>query len=249
MATKIVTSGNMVKISFTDGSKPYTYPRNKIFYSGPDSGLYNIYHEIPEHKLASGLFSDFLDNSDTPYASENAFETAIDDILGSDNGGGVGQKQGFIDYNDTTGAVSLTADTWTSIPNNGLGAFTNKTYKPNGVTEFMDTSTGEIDVSEISLGDTILIRNDYTINPNTNNALLEFRYVLGTGGGAYTLESTIGRLDNGSGKDYRYSLKIDEIYMGDSNTKDNPIGMQVRLSTNGTLINAGSVIQLIKGRL
>ena len=34
--------------------------------------------------------------------------------------------------------------------------------------------------------------------------------------------------------------------MGDTNTKDNPIFLQIRLSTNGTLTNAGSVVQLIK---
>ncbi len=33
---------------------------------------------------------------------------------------------GFKDYNDQTGSVSLTANTWTDIPNNGLAAFTNK---------------------------------------------------------------------------------------------------------------------------
>ena len=110
----------------------------------------------------------------------------------------------------------------------------------------MDVSTGAIDVSELALGDTILIRNDFKVNPNTNNALLEFRYQLGSGANIYTLETTLGRLDNGSGIDYRKSLKPDLIYMGDTNTKDNPIFLQIRLSTNGTLLNAGSVIQLIK---
>ena len=159
---------------------------------------------------------------------------------------GSAHRNGFIDYNDTTGAVSLAEDTWTTIPNNGLGAFTNKTYSPEGVTEFMDVSTGAIDASELALGDTIVIRNDFSVNPNTNNALLEFRYQLGTGDGAYTLETNLGRLDDGSGKDYRYSLKPDLIYMGDSNTKDNPIILQVKLSTSGTLTNAGSAIQLIR---
>ena len=153
---------------------------------------------------------------------------------------------GFIDYNDTTGAVSLTANTWTTIPNDGAGGFSNDTYKPEGVTELMDVSTGAIDTSELHLGDTILIRNDFQVNPNTNNALLEFRYQLGSGGNIYTLETTLGRLDDGSGKNYRFSLKPDLIYMGDTNTKDNPILLQVKLSTNGTLTNAGSVIQLIK---
>jgi hypothetical protein len=76
--------------------------------------------------------------------------------------------------------------------------------------------------------------------------LLEFRYQLGNGGGLYTLETNLGRLDNGSGKNYRFSLKSDLIYMGDTNTRDNPISLQVKLSTNGTLLNAGTVVQLIK---
>ena len=155
---------------------------------------------------------------------------------------------GFIDYNDTTGSVSLTSDTWTTIPNNGQGGFSNDTYKPQGVSEFMNVSTGSIDVSDLELGDTILIRNDFKINPNTNNALVEFRYRLGGGGGEYTLETTLGRLDNGSGVDYRFSLKPDLIYMGDTNTRDNPITLEVKLSTNGTITNAGSVIQLIKAK-
>ena len=156
---------------------------------------------------------------------------------------------GFADYNDTTTSTTpivLPANTWTDIPNNGLGAFTNKTYAPFGVTELMDVATGYIDTSELDLGNTILIRNDYTIVPNTNNALLEFRYQLGAGLGVYTLEKIKGRLDSGSGKNYRFSLEPDLIYMGDTNTRDNPIKLQVRLSANGTLTNAGSVIQLIK---
>lgn len=155
-------------------------------------------------------------------------------------------QNGFIDYNDTTGSFSITADTWTDLPNNGLGAFTNKNYPPTGVTELMDTSTGYIDVSELDLGDNILIRNDYTINPNTNNAQLRFRYELGTGAGTYTLEKIIGRLDSGSGQDYRFSLTPDLIYMGDSNTRDNPIKLQIYCTANATVTNAGSVITVVK---
>ena len=110
----------------------------------------------------------------------------------------------------------------------------------------MDVSTGKIDPTELPLGSTILIRNDFTVTPNTNNTLLEFRYTLGGGGGAYTLEKIIGRLDSGSGIGYRRSLVPDMIYMGDTNTRDNHIGLEVRLSAGGTLVNAGSAIQVIK---
>lgn len=155
-------------------------------------------------------------------------------------------EQGFIDYNDSTGGVAIVADTWTSIPNDGAGAFSNDTHKPTKINQLLETTTGQIDPTELDLGDTILIRNDYSINPNTNNAELEFRYVLGSGASEYTLETTIGRLDDGSGKDYRFSLKPDLIYMGDTNTRDNLITLQIKLSSNGTLTNAGTVIQVIK---
>jgi len=160
-----------------------------------------------------------------------------------------GNGQGFIDYNDTSTAgtpLVLSGGVWTTIPNDGLGAFSNDTYAPAGIAELMDVSSGAIDPTETTLGDTLLIRNDYTVTPGTNNTSLEFRYLLGTGGGTYTLEKIIGRLDSGSGIPYRFSLVPDLIYMGDLNTRDNPIAIQAKLSANGTLVNAGTVVQVIK---
>lgn len=171
----------------------------------------------------------------------------LEEILTATSGGS-GTGQGFIDYNDTsttTTPLVLSADVWTTIPNDGLGAFSNDTYAPSGVTELMNVATGAIDPTELTLGNTLLIRNDYVVTPGTNNTLLEFRYTLGTGGGAYTLEKIIGRLDSGSGNPYRFSLVPDLIYMGDLNTMNNPIAIQVKLSANGTLVNAGTVIQVI----
>lgn len=172
----------------------------------------------------------------------------LEEILAATTGGG-STGQGFIDYNDTsttTSALVLPGGVWTTVPNDGLGAFSNDTYKPAGITQLMDVSTGAIDPTQLTLGNTLLIRNDYAVTPGTNNTLLEFRYTLGTGGAAYTLEKIIGRLDSGSGQPYRFSLVPDLIYMGDLNTINNPIAIQIKLSANGTLVNAGSVIQVIK---
>lgn len=175
----------------------------------------------------------------------------LEDILAAtiSGGGGSDNGQGFIDYNDTSTAgtpLVLTGGVWTTIPNDGLGAFSNDTYAPAGITELMDVSSGAIDPTETVLGDTLLIRNDYTVTPGTNNTSLEFRYSLGTGGNTYTLEKIIGRLDSGSGIPYRFSLVPDLIYMGDLNTKDNPIVIQAKLSASGTLVNAGTVITVVK---
>ena len=164
-------------------------------------------------------------------------------------GNTITSRSGIADYNDTgtsVNPITLIADTWTTLTNDGLGAFTNLSYLPSGVTNLMDTSTGSFDFSELNLGDNCFIRNDFSVTPNTNNALLQLRYRLGSNGNNYTLETILGRLDSGSGKPYRYALVPQMIYMGDLNTKDNPITLQIKLSTNGSVINSGSSIGVVK---
>lgn len=160
----------------------------------------------------------------------------------SGNSGNI-SKQGFIDYNDTTGSTSLTEDVWTDIPNNGLGAFTNKTYKPTSVVDVLDGSTGYLDFSDLTLGSQLLIRNDFTVTPNTNNSLLEVRYLLGQGAGEYALKFWSERLDSGSGIGYQRVVSF-PIYMGDTNTQGGVGRLQVKLSTNGSINNAGSYIKI-----
>jgi len=161
----------------------------------------------------------------------------------------VERSNGFIDYNDTstsTTPLNLLADTWVTLPNDGLGAFTNKTYAPSGITEMMDSSTGELDFTQLALGTNLIIRNDYEVTPNVNNAQLQIRYSLGGNGGGYSLPTKLGRLDSGSGVGYRFTLKPDYIYIGDTNTRDNPGAIQIKLSAAGTAVNYGSVIGVIK---
>ncbi len=155
---------------------------------------------------------------------------------------------GFADYNDTgtsASPVTLVDDTWTDIPNNGAGSFSNIKL-PTGVTRLLDPSTGAILLDELPIGSSAIVRMDYTVTPTTNNAALDFRYTLGGGANAYTLETTVNRLDEGSGREYRQALVTHYIYVGDNNTKDNPIQPQVKLSGGGTLVNAGMVIEVRK---
>ncbi len=147
-------------------------------------------------------------------------------------------KTGWMDYNDSTGSFSISADTWTDIPNDGAGSFTNKAYKPIAVSDVLDDSTGYLDFSDLPMGSEISLRNDITVTPNTNNALFELRYVLGTGAGEYALNFLSERLDSGSGVAYQRVTTF-PIYMGDTNTKNNPGKLQARLSTPGTIQNAG----------
>ena len=155
------------------------------------------------------------------------------------------QALGFIDYNDATGQISLTAETWTDVPNDGAGAFTNKSHAPLGVDELLDVSTGYLDFSDLDLGDSVQVRIDFKVSPNVNNAKLQCRYVLGSGAGEYALSVFEKRLDSGSGIDYDSDKGSFLIYMGDENTRGNPGKLQVKLSSAGTLTNAGVAIQVM----
>ena len=71
-------------------------------------------------------------------------------------------------------------------------------------------------------------------------------------GGEWILQDTLivfdtsnwsERLDNGSGVDYQ-RVPVFTIYMGDTNTQGGVGKLQVKLSTNGTLTNAGSYINI-----
>ena len=188
----------------------------------------------------------------TPSASYGS--TYIDSADGylkhKDDAGAVtflSRRNGFIDYNDgaTAGTpITLVANTWTDITNDGAGSFGNSSYKPSGVTDLLDTATGYFDLTELAFGTVVFIRNDFTVTPTLANQILEMRYSLGTGGSAYTLEKLIGRLDTGGGTPVPLALSADMLYVGDANTRDNPVKLQVRLTGAGTVVNQGSVINV-----
>ena len=175
----------------------------------------------------------------------NPFTNQLD--ISSDGGTNLTSSIGYADYNDTGSAASpvvLVAENWTNLPNDGLGAFS-QNQLPNGGSTILDASGG-IDCSALPMHSDILIRMDYTVTPNINNSALAFRYELGSGAGTYFLERAVGRLDEGAGILYRQSLLTDYIYLGDTNTKDNLIFPQIKLSSGGTVVNAGMAIKVYK---
>jgi len=157
------------------------------------------------------------------------------------------QSDGFVDYNNSSGEISLAADTWTDLPNDAAGAFTNTAYSPTDVggLDLIDTSNGYLDFSGLDLGSQLIIRSDVTVTPQTNNALFQMRYLLGSGAGEYQLLFLSERLDSGSGLDYQRVIPF-PIYMGDTNTRDNAGRLQAKLSTAGTITNAGIYISILE---
>lgn len=169
-------------------------------------------------------------------------------LVGTGGGGALDPHLGVADYNDTSTAstpLALVANTWTTLPNDGLGSFSQENL-PDGVTTLLDDATGALDISGLTQYSDIFVRPDFTVTPDSNNSDLEFRFLLGAGADQYTLPTSFGRLDLGAGVEYRRGLNALYIYAGDSNTIDNPIFLQVKISASGSVVNAGMAVKVYK---
>ena len=246
MSFKVFTKGNYFYIVDNATNREYNaFAKDVLVTRGTTSQDDFFIENVANWSESNPLdIADIQDVNGDAYALSD-FITFYENNTGFSSAGSSASttKQGFIDYNDTTGSVTLTPDTWTDVPNNGLGAFTNKVYKPTTINEVLDGSTGYLDFSELTLGSQLLIRNDFTVTPNTNNSLLEVRYLLGQGAGEYALKFWSERLDSGSGIGYQRVISF-PIYMGDTNTQGGVGKLQVKLSTTGSINNAGSYIKI-----
>lgn len=142
-------------------------------------------------------------------------------------------KMGWIDYNDvgtTSSPIALTlAGTFYKLTNDGAGAFSNNTYKIAANGEIWNTTTDTFDFSDLSLGDTVDFRVDFSVTTGGANRDISTRMALAQGGTPYTLN-----LDRQSYKvNSTYQItRWYSIYMGDTNTLNN--GGHFEVSSDGS---------------
>lgn len=153
---------------------------------------------------------------------------------------------GWENVNDASTSVTpltVPADTWVSLPNDGLGPATITEYRPSDVdgttpVTLFDTATGTIDPSNIPLGSILLTRIDFTITPTVANAAVDFRFVLA--GGVINLERSVALLTS-AGVAYQEVFEA-STFIGAEFVKSSPIQLQVRCSAASTVVNSGLVI-------
>lgn len=155
-------------------------------------------------------------------------------------------RGGYADYADsvTSGtpiAVAASAG-YVTLTNNGLGVFTNTEHLPTNVSKFYNTSTNAFDFSELNVGDQVFVRVDIDIVVATNNTMISLDLFLGTGGGAYKLN--FDNINYKSAGTYKICRCL-PIYMGDSNTKDNPAFFKVDTDTDCHVIVNGWFVSAI----
>lgn len=145
---------------------------------------------------------------------------------------------GFADYSNSNPAgnqLSLIEDVFQVMVNDGLGAFTNESFLPSGVTSLWNPSTNQFDFSSLSIGTTVDIRMDATITTLALNQ--SWRVVLALAVGTpqeYEIEFSSGiRLFSGTSQITRYN----GIYIGNEITKNNPAELRI-------VSNAGATVQI-----
>lgn len=139
-------------------------------------------------------------------------------------------KVGWWDYNDLTTATTPIAITAAAtdfeLTNDGAGANTNKTYALSGITDVWNTTTNRFDFSGLDVGDTVDIRFDIEVVTSTVNTEISMEMELGVGGTPYRIPM-INDMNLKDADTYKV-ISFKGIYIGDTNTKDNPARLLVR---------------------
>lgn len=155
---------------------------------------------------------------------------------------------GWFDYNDSATATTPIAvpgtSTYVYLTNNGLGAFTNKSYKPDGIEDIFNTSTNSFDFSSLSLGDTVDIRLDISVTTSTANQTVDVDLEMASGSGAnYDILFAKTQFKTAGEQPIN---RFNGVYMGDSNTKDFPARFKIRSDAAATVVVNGWYCRVIR---
>jgi len=155
------------------------------------------------------------------------------------------KKSGFLDYNDAATAITPISVTggggFIYLTNDGLGSFTNKTYPPSGVNDVWDSSTNAFDFSELNLGSVIHYRIDLNITTTAANQEVNIQIELAIGANVYSL--SVAQKQYKTAGTYP-AVFANFIYIGDSNTLDNPGKFKISSPNNATVVVNGWVCDI-----
>lgn len=155
---------------------------------------------------------------------------------------------GVVDYSDNatqTTPINVAANTPVYLTNDTLGAFTNRAYLPEGVTDVWDSSLNQFDFSELSLGDVVDIRLDLEITTTTANQVGSIVLELGIGGASYDIPFISTTVKTAGSHPLN---RFNSVYMGDNNTLLNSAKFRVESDASATVKVNGWYCKIIKGR-
>lgn len=154
---------------------------------------------------------------------------------------------GFFDYNDlatqTTPIAVTQATSPVKLTNDEAGSFTLKTFAPADITDIWDSITDEFDFSELALGDMIDIRLDLEVTTTQPNQEVTVDLRLAVGGGEYTIPFIH---DSFKTAETHKLVKFNGIYMGNTDTHENPAYFEVSSDDDCTVKVNGWYCKIVR---
>ena len=159
------------------------------------------------------------------------FLTRIQQQLSTVGGGGELNSDGFeyvSDKNLENNPISLPADTWTKVTNDGTSGSTKRQHLPEGVERIYDVDTDRIKLDQLPTNGWLIFRFGVKVIPNVDNVTLKARiaYTLPDGYQFY-LVAPGALLNDGAGIEYEEQFTL-TFYVGDQDSKDGYGELEVR---------------------
>lgn len=156
-------------------------------------------------------------------------------------------RYGIYDYNDLATSISPLVIPGTSqyvqVTNDGLGAFTNKTYGLPGLADIYNTTTNEFDFSSLSLGDSVDIRIDMEVTTSSPSQEIDLDMELATGSGSdYDILFFKAIFKNAGVNDI---ARFNSIYIGNNETKNFPARFKIRSDAAATAVVRGWYVRVM----
>lgn len=138
------------------------------------------------------------------------------------------QRQiGYADYNDTatTGSpIAVSPSTWTKLTNNKLGANT-RSRLPVGVTNLWNSTTNQMDLTELPVDTMIEARMDISVTTTAANQILKIRASFAIGDAiAFQLEASEMQFKTAGAHKI---VQSGSFYIGSDPVKNNPAEFQL----------------------
>lgn len=140
-----------------------------------------------------------------------------------------GATWGWQDWANSGSAQSLTQNVYTALENDGLGAQTNTSYKVPEHGNIWNTTTNQLDFTDLSVGDEISIRFDIEIVTNGSNS--EF-FLRGQFGSTFPFTLGLGNyFYKGAGTHHLVTQK--SFYIGSTDVRDSAGTIEIMSDTGG----------------
>lgn len=147
---------------------------------------------------------------------------------------------GFANYEDTATAgtpISLTANTWTNLTNNGLGARTVDKL-PASVGTLWNTSTNRFSFTDLPLYTQLTGRFDLTVVTTTANQLVDVQALVAIGSASEYEFPLVTQMYFKTAGTHQINI-YNGMFIGSNDVKLNPCALRIRSDASATAKVAG----------